>query len=156
TPYALRLSSRSTPYALRLTNTPHPAPAPPHEHAALRTHPASRRAVRASKREFPYLRDKLRPEAPMLLLAHELEARLTIDATRRHYLTLRPEHQFAIAGRPRELHAFAHESFAQAKSACGRLDIQQPQFGDGLRFRHQEYRSQDLSIPIGNPTPLAS
>src|SRR2546426_7394349 len=84
------------------------------------------------------------------------EAGLLVQAARRVQLALRPQRELAIAGLPREADALVDQAAADTESSRVRLHEEQPQLGDGLRFTHDEDRTDDLAVPIRDPAALAS
>jgi hypothetical protein len=83
------------------------------------------------------------------------EAGLLIQAARRIQVALRPQRDLRVAGLPREPDAFVDEPSADAEPARLRLDQQQPQLGDVLRFLDEEDRADDGAVALGEPAMLA-
>src|SRR4051812_35114739 len=92
----------------------------------------------------------------MRLRGDQLEAGGFVDLSCRDELGVRPQLNFFVARSPRERDDFVNESRPDSVTARRRLDEQQAKLGDGLRFGDDENRSDDLTISLGDPTPLAS
>src|SRR3954467_12201745 len=91
----------------------------------------------------------------MLLRRHEAETGRLVDAARGVQRFLRPEHDLAVPARPRECHAFGHELLAESEAARSRLDDEQPELRDRLRFGDQENAADVLAVALGDPAALA-
>lgn len=69
-------------------------------------------------------------------------------------LTLRPEHDFAVAGLLGESYALGYQTFSDSKPPRISLDEQQAQLCDPRRFLDKEDCADACAVPFGNPAPL--
>src|SRR5262249_37779732 len=83
------------------------------------------------------------------------EAGFLVQMPRRKQLALRPEHDLLVPGLAGETDALSDEPLADAVSARGRFDVEQPQFGDRLRLVHEKDRACDRTVLFGNPATIA-
>ena len=81
------------------------------------------------------------PKTAVRLAVDQGEAGVPIDFARGDQDALGPQRDFAIAALPRKGEAFGDQPSAESLSAPGRIDQQQPQFGDIVGVPDQKYRA---------------
>src|SRR2546421_506180 len=79
---------------------------------------------------------------------NETEAGLRVDLAGGDEHAVGPERDLAIAGLPREAHAFCDQSCADPQAARLRMDDQEPQLADRLRLRDEEDGADDLAVHL--------
>src|SRR5262245_63449086 len=67
---------------------------------------------------------------------------------------VRPQCDLLVSRLPGEPHAFIDQALADAHSPRARLDQQQTQLRNRLRFFDQEHTTGDLAATFGDPAPL--
>ena len=85
----------------------------------------------------------------------ELEARALVDAAGCDEDVVCPEHQLAIARRPRETEALVHESRADTEASRPRLDEEEPELRDRLCLLDAEHAPGALAVDLRDPAALA-
>src|SRR5829696_2976993 len=110
--------------------------------------------ARESQHQLPGLSNQIMPEAMMRLLVDEPEAHSFVDAAGGVKHVIRPQGDLSVAGLSGEANTFFHQAAADAEPAYFRLDEEKSQLGDLLRLPDEEHTTDDLAIPVGDPTTL--
>ena len=92
----------------------------------------------------------------MCLALGEPEPGRLINVPRREQVLLRPQRERPVSALAREAHALGDEMPAESQSARLRVDDQQPQLRHRRRLANEEYRTDALTVALGDPAPLAA
>src|ERR1700681_3522885 len=115
----------------------------------------SRNDGEKSQLAFPSLADQVLAEAPVRLGGHQNETGILIDLTGGDQDALGPQRDFAVTASLRERDAFSDQPCAQSLAATGRIDQEQPQFGDIVGLLDEKYRADLGAIEVGDPAAFA-
>src|SRR5215467_2719714 len=113
-----------------------------------------RTSMTSAQLQIPGFVDEVLAEAVVFLVMGPPETRILVEPARRGELTVRPQRHLAIARVPREPNALVHQTAADAETARARIDDQQPQPGDRLRFGDHEHRADVGAVFLRDPAPL--
>src|ERR1700733_6908506 len=104
-----------------------------------------------SQLAFPGLANQALTKTAMRLGGHQHESGVLINFSRSDQNALGPQRDLAIAAGLGEGDAFGDQPLAQSLSAPGRVDQQQPQFGDIVAVPDQKYRADLNAIDLRDP-----
>src|SRR5204862_2895325 len=87
-------------------------------------------------------------------LLRELEAGALVDAAGGGEHGVGPQRQLAVARLACKAHRLLDQSGADAEATCSRLDQEEPQPRDFIRFPHQQDGPDVLARPLRDPAAL--
>src|SRR5829696_3021633 len=110
--------------------------------------------ARESQHQLPGLSYQIMPEAMMRLLVDEPEAHRFVDAAGGGKHVIRLQGDLSVAGLSGEADTFFHQAAADAKPAYFRIVEEMSLLRHILRLPAEQHTSDDLAIPLGDPTTL--